>query len=111
MVEIQQQELSFNGEKLTIEEEGKIVGRISLVFVTNDLHEHPYALVEDLFVEESHRGKGYARELFEKAIQVSKEFGCYKIIACSRYSREKVHQFYERLGFKDWGKEFRLDLK
>ena len=111
MANIQEKQISYSGKRLTIEQDGKGIGRISVVFVKNDLHDEPYALIEDLFVDETYRGKGYARELFEKAIEVAKGEGSYKIIANSRYTREKVHAFYLRLGFSDYGKEFRLDLK
>jgi GNAT superfamily N-acetyltransferase len=111
MADIQEKNVSYSGKRLTIEHDGQEIGRISVAFIKNDLHEEPYALIEDLFVDESYRGKGYARELFERAIEVAREFGSYKIIANSRYSREKVHDFYLRLGFNDYGKEFRLDLK
>ena len=96
--------------KLTIAEKDKEIARISIIYIKNDLHDEPYALIEDLYVDENYRGKGYARQLFEAAIEEAKKSGSYKIVATSRYSRENVHNFYLRLGFKDYGKEFRLDL-
>ena len=110
-MEIKKGDLTFSGKKLTVIEEGKEVGRISVVYITNDLHNSPYALIEDLYVDENQRSKGYGRKLFEMAIEEAKNHGCYKIIATSRYSRELIHHFYLRLGFKDYGKEFRLNLK
>jgi GNAT superfamily N-acetyltransferase len=110
-MEIKKRDLTFTGKKLILEIEGIKVGRISIIYINNDLHEEPYALIEDLYIEENERKKGYARKLFELAIEEAKKHRTYKIIATSRYSREQVHQFYLRLGFKDYGKEFRLDLK
>jgi GNAT superfamily N-acetyltransferase len=110
-METKKTNLEFSGTKLVIEEENQEVARISIVYIKNDLHNEPYALIEDLYVKEAYRGKGYARQLFEEAIEEAKNSGSYKIVATSRYSREKVHDFYIRLGFKDYGKEFRLDLK
>jgi GNAT superfamily N-acetyltransferase len=109
-MDIQKHNLNLSGTKLTIVENAKEIARISIVYIKNDLHDEPYALIEDLYVDEDYRGKGYARQLFEAAIEEAKKSGSYKIIATSRYSREKVHDFYLRLGFKDYGKEFRLDL-
>ena len=110
-MDIKESNLTLSGIKLTMEQDNKEIARISIIFIKNDLHDKPYALIEDLFVDESCRGKGHARKLFEAAIEEAKRFGSYKIIATSRYSREKVHDFYLRLGFVDYGKEFRLNLE
>ena len=91
--------------------EGEVVGRAYLVLVQNELHPEPYALLEDVFVKEEYRGRGIGKEIVRKAIEKARELGCYKIIATSRFEREKVHRFYESLGFKKWGFEFRIDFK
>jgi len=39
------------------------------------------------------------------------EAGCYKLVATSRASRPRVHELYERLGFENYGVEFRMNLK
>ncbi len=90
--------------------EGRIIGRAFLFLIYNDLHTKPYGLLEDVFVEEKHRGKGIGKELVKRVIEKAKELGCYKLIATSRFERENVHQLYENLGFKKWGYEFRMDL-
>jgi GNAT superfamily N-acetyltransferase len=110
-MEIKKSKIDLFATKLNILNEGEEIARISIIYIKNDLHEEPYALIEDLYVEEFYRGKGYARKLFEAAIEEAKKANCYKIIATSRYSRDKVHDFYLRLGFEDYGKEFRLNLK
>lgn len=96
--------------RLSVEEDGVEVGRASLFFITNDLHDEPYAVLEDVFVEESHRGKGIGTALSKKAIEKAEELGCRKLLAQSRYGREKVHALYESLGFRDYGKNFRIDF-
>jgi len=101
----------LQGKRITLEQDNQEIARISVIYIKNDLHEEPYGLIEDLYIDESFRGKGLARKLFEAAIQTCKEQGCYKIVATSRYSRTSVHDFYLRLGFKDYGKEFRLDFE
>jgi hypothetical protein len=35
---------------------------------------------------------------------------CYKLIATSRDERPRVHDLYRRLGFEEWGREFRLNF-
>jgi hypothetical protein len=36
--------------------------------------------------------------------------GCYKLVATSRRERAAAHALYRRLGFEEWGREFRLSF-
>lgn len=103
--------LAAKAIKLFIEKEDKEIGHAYIYLINNDLCSEPYAFMEDVFVDESYRGKRLGTELIKKLIETAKENGCYKIVATSRYGRENVHRLYKKLGFKDWGKEFRMDLK
>lgn len=93
------------------DDSGNEVGRCFIFLIKNELHEEPYALLEDVFVNENYRSRGIGTELVKKAINLAKEKNCYKIIATSRFEREYVHKWYEKLGFKKFGYEFRMDLK
>ena len=97
--------------KFTIRDESKEVARASLYVLFNDLHQEPYGLLEDVFVDEAYRGKGYGRELIHSVIEEAKVQRCYKLIATSRVTRPEVHAMYEKYGFKNYGLEFRMDLK
>lgn len=107
---VQKRELSSEVIKLFIEEDGKEVARAYLYLISNDLHPKPYGLMEDVFVEESFRGRGYGTTIVNALIDEARQ-RCYKLIATSRYSRTNVHELYQRLGFNDWGKEFRIDFE
>ncbi|MDP2855681.1 MAG: GNAT family N-acetyltransferase [bacterium] len=96
--------------KFFIEENGKKIGRASLLLGYNDLHNKPFGLLEDVFVSEEIRGRGLGNALVERVIAEAKRLGCYKLIATSRHSRQEVHKWYKRLGFLEHGIEFRLDL-
>ncbi len=96
--------------KVTAEENGEILGSAYLYIMFNDLHKEPFGFLENVFVEEKSRGKGIGTKLIEKAITEARGQNCYKIICTSRYENEKVHGLYKKLGFKDYGKEFRMDL-
>ena len=109
-MDIQKQTISVSGIKLFIEDDGKEVARAFLYLLKNDLHEEPFGFMEDVFVEENFRSQGLGTKIVEELIKVAKENNCYKLIATSRYARPKVHVMYERLGFKDQGKEFRIDF-
>lgn len=98
------------GHTLTIEHEGQVVARASLFLIWNSLHNAPYGLMEDVFVEAAHRGNRYGTRLVEEIIALAREKGCYKLIATSRHTRPKVHQLYMALGFQDHGKEFRINF-
>ena len=96
--------------KFTAVDGKKEIGRAYLYILTNGLHDEPFGLLEDVFVEEPHRGQGIGTALIKAVIDEAKAQGCYKLIGQSRYGREKVHEMYERIGFKDHGKNFRMDI-
>lgn len=98
------------GIKISMQNNGKEVGRAFLFLMYNGLHEQPFGLMEDVYVAKKMRGKGLGTELVKRVIEMAKAKGCYKLIATSRYSRTKVHDLYTKLGFHDQGKEFRIDF-
>ena len=77
----------------------------------NDLHEEPFGFLEDVFVEEKNRGQGIGSRLVGEVIAEAKRQNCYKVICTSRHESLSVHALYNKLGFRDYGKEFRIDLK
>src|SRR5258708_34789241 len=98
------------GVRLSINRDGKEVARAYLFLMWNSLHEAPFGLLEDLYVDEPMRGSGLGTEIVNAVVTEAKGRGCYKLVATSRYERPKVHDLYVRLRFKDHGKEFRIDL-
>jgi GNAT superfamily N-acetyltransferase len=108
---IQDQEINVKGIKFYVMEGDKEVGRTYLYILKNDLHDQPFGFMEDVFVDETQRGKGIGSELVKKVIEEARNKGCYKLICTSRYSNEKVHELYKRFGFKDHGMEFRMNLE
>lgn len=98
------------GIKITVEEAGKEIGRAYLYIMFNSLHDTPFGLMEDVFVEEEYRGRGFGKKLVENVIEKAKEEKCYKLLATSRHERLKVHELYKNLGFKERGLEFRMDF-
>jgi GNAT superfamily N-acetyltransferase len=96
--------------KITLKDDTKVIGRAFLYLINNNLHQCPYALLEDVFIHEEFRGAGNGVKLVQLAIEKAKELGCYKLVGTSRNSRDKVHQFYGKLGFEEYGKEFRMNF-
>lgn len=107
---LQTKEIAGKAKKIALSSKGKEIGRVWIHFLHNSFHERPYALIEDLFVEEKFRGKGLGSKLMKAAIIEAKKENCYKVLATSRHTRPQVHEFYKKLGFQDWGKEFRMEL-
>lgn len=109
-MEIKQKTINIAGIKLYMEDNSKEIAHAYLYILKNDLHEQSFGLMEDVFVDENYRSRGLGAKLVEGLIKVAKQNNCYKLIGASRYNRPKVHALYERLGFKDHGKEFRIDF-
>jgi len=108
--ELTERPVKAEGVRFAIVENGKELGRATLFLMSNDLHDTPFGLLEDVFVEEQYRGQGIGTKLVQQVIEEAKRRQCYKLLATSRYARPKVHELYERLGFEDHGKEFRMEF-
>ncbi|MBI5398255.1 GNAT family N-acetyltransferase [Candidatus Woesearchaeota archaeon] len=109
-MEVEQKDISALGVKLCVNDCEKEVGRAYLYILHNDLHKEPFGFLEDVFVEEAYRGQGLGTKILTALIDEAKRRGCYKLVGTSRHARPKVHELYKSLGFKDQGREFRLDL-
>lgn len=108
---IKQKKIIAGGIKFFIKEGRKEIVRAFLYILKNDLHQRPFGLMEDVLVAEDCRGQGLGTLLIKEIIKAARKNHCYKLIATSRRSRPRVHQLYQKLGFKDYGKEFRIDYK
>ncbi len=109
-MEIERSAARCEGIRLSIARDGKEAARAYLFVMWNSLHEAPFGLLEDVYVDETLRGQRLGTAIVEAVIAEAKARGCYKLIATSRYTRPKVHELYARLGFRDHGKEFRIDF-
>lgn len=109
-MEFKKTDKECKGIKFSLDRDGKEIARGTLFVLNNDLHQEPFGFLEDVMVDEELRGQGIGTELVKKIIEEAKKQNCYKLIATSRHSREKVHELYERLGFKNHGLEFRMDF-
>ncbi len=109
-MEILKNDSSSKAIKFSIVLHGTEVARAFLYLINNNLHQEPYGLMEDLFVEPEVRHQGIGTKLIKEIIEEARKQGCYKLIATSRHKRINIHKLYERFGFQDHGKEFRMNL-
>ncbi len=91
--------------------DGRIAGTATVIIVPNlRTPARPYAIVENVVVEESARRSGVGAALIQATINAARAAGCYKVALTSRLDRAEAHAFYERLGFVTTQRSFRLDL-
>jgi GNAT superfamily N-acetyltransferase len=107
---VDRQERPAAGIRFAISSDGREVARAYLYLMTNDLHDAPFGLLEDVYVDASQRGRGLGTALVKEVVAAARARGCYKLIATSRTGRPKVHDLYDRLGFTKHGVEFRMDF-
>lgn len=91
------------------ERDGAIVGTFALLIMDNLAHRGaPSGVVEDVVVDEHHRGSGIGRRMMEFARSRCREAGCYKMALSSNLERDAAHAFYDMLGFERHGYSFRV---
>lgn len=94
---------------LVAEEDGRVIGTLHLVIAANLTHgARPWAIIENLVVDESHRRSGVGHDLLDEAVRRAREAGCYKVQLLSRAERAGAHEFYGALGFEPTAVGFRL---
>ncbi len=91
-------------------ENNQVIGSAFLFYLPLPAHGKNFGFLEAVVVDEKSRGKGIGTALSKKAIELSKEKNCYKLIFTSGFDRKKIHKLYEDLGFEKWGYEFRMNL-
>lgn len=93
-------ELIANGSsELIIAQEGEeVIATLSLVVFT--IPTGKKAFIEDVVVDEEHRGKGLAEKMMLEAIRLAKEKKVQRIELSSRPSRVAANKLYQKLGFQ-----------
>jgi GNAT superfamily N-acetyltransferase len=90
---------------------GALVATATLVVVPNIGHGgRPWAIVENVVVDEPARGRGIGEMLMAHIIEQARAAGCYKVALTSRKVRTGAHRFYERIGFERSSAGFRYTL-
>jgi len=86
---------------LVAEVDGTVVGTLHLVVVPTLTHDGaPWAIVENMVVDEDGRGHGVGTARMGEAERRARAAGCYKVQLLSAVDRSGAHAFYERQGFE-----------
>lgn len=88
----------------------KLVSVATLYYIDVPVRARQYAFLEGLVVDQSVRGQGVGTQMFSELFKLARQRDCYKFVFTSGNNREEAHMLYEKLGFKKWGLEFRMDL-
>ena len=97
--------------KFEMREGGKKIAWGYLYLIFQDRHAEPYGFLENVYVEKEYRSRGLGSMLIRHLIAEARRRKCYKLIGTSKAGNTEAHRFYEKLGLKKIGYEFRMDLK
>ncbi len=105
--------MTAQGQRVLVaEDDGGIAGALVLAIVENITRKGtPYAIIENVVVDDAARGKRHGEALIEAAVEEARQAGCYKVSLTSNKRRSDAHRFYERLGFVQTHEAFRIDLE
>ena len=82
-------------------DDSKIVGLISMVFLSR-LNQNTLELyIPELIVSENYQSQGIGKKLINFSIKIGKEKKCHRIRLESGNQRIESHKFYKHLGFED----------
>ncbi|MFC3982758.1 MULTISPECIES: GNAT family N-acetyltransferase [Streptosporangium] len=83
-----------------LEAEGAVVATAYLNVIPNLTRSaSPYAVIENVVVEESLRGTGLGKQVMAGTLRAAWDAGCYKVMLLTGSSRPATHAFYRACGF------------
>lgn len=93
--------------KILVAKKGdRLVGTITVLIEPKIIHNlSRVAHIEDVIVDETVRGQGIGRLLVERALDLGRIYGCYKVILdCSPHCMA----FYSKMGFEHRGEQMAM---
>ena len=95
------QVLNTHGLSLfVLELEGRVIGTTYLNVIPNITRSaSPYAVIENVVIEESLRARGLGKQLIISTLAAAWEAGCYKAMLMTGSRNPATHAFYKACGF------------
>ena len=107
-----QQYLSDDDKQILLaEDNSKIVGMASLVFLPRLNQNKPELWIPDLVVSKDYQNKGIGKELVKACVKIAKTKNCFRIRLESGNKRKDTHKFYKKTGFEQYALTFRKPVK
>ena len=78
-----------------------VTGFVSLTIKNNLWQAAKVGHIDELVVDQKHRGRGLGTRLLNAITAVAKERGCTRVELDSAFHRKEAHTFYERHGFEN----------
>lgn len=89
-----------DSEIFIIESEGKLLGFVQLYPIFSSTRMKRYWLLNDLFVHENYRGKGFSKQLIEKAKEIAKSTDAGGILLEIGKTNDIGNKLYPSCGFE-----------
>lgn len=94
-----------------VEVDARVLGTFTLYILPNLTRGcRPAAIIENIVVDEAHRGQGIGRAMLEYARAKAQAQGCYKLSLTSNAKRTESHAFYRQCGMVQHGVSFRYEI-
>ncbi|MEM6610727.1 MAG: GNAT family N-acetyltransferase [Cyanobacteria bacterium P01_C01_bin.72] len=78
--DIKTKTVEARGIRFSIIERDREIVRAYLYIMHNELHQEPFSLLEDVYVEQNYRGSGLGTRLVKRIIDAARQNNCYKLI-------------------------------
>ena len=96
---------------LCAENKDAVIGFVSLTVKNNLWQAANLGHIDELVVDEKHRGSGLGTRLLTAIAAQARQRGCVRVELESAFHRKKAHAFYERHGFENRGYLFSKPLQ
>ncbi len=90
-----------NHQVLVARVEGVVVGMLNFTTRRTITHARPSALIDELVVARSQRGRGVGRLLIEEAARRARALGCEELEVSTESSNTEARAFYAKCGFDE----------